>query len=64
MLVVDLRGLSFMDSSGLGELVRAQHRARRENRRLVLIKGEGSIARILAVAGVEATIETDPTPQQ
>ena len=53
-----------MDSSGLGELVRAQHRARRENRRLVLIKGEGSIARILAVAGVEATIETDPTPQQ
>jgi anti-anti-sigma regulatory factor len=47
-----------MDSSGLGELVKAHHRARRENGRLVLIQDEGSIARILAAAGVEDTIET------
>jgi anti-anti-sigma regulatory factor len=30
-----------MDSSGLGELVKAHRRARRENRWVVLVKGSG-----------------------
>src|SRR5437588_4940145 len=38
-LVLDLRGLVFMDSSGLRELFAAQRRAREEGRRLVLVKG-------------------------
>jgi anti-anti-sigma factor len=62
--MIDLRELSFMDSSGLRELVKANHRARLANRRLVLVEGDGSIARVLAIAGVEDTIETEAAPKQ
>ena len=39
LIVVDLRELQFMDSSGLGELVHADRRARAERRRVVLVTG-------------------------
>src|SRR4051794_30364968 len=37
-LVIDLRGLEFLDSTGLGELMAAQRRAREAGRHLVLLK--------------------------
>src|SRR5207244_1401555 len=39
LLLIDLRDLTFMDSSGLRELFSAQRRARAARRRLVLVKG-------------------------
>ena len=38
-LVLDLRALSFLDSSGLARLLAASRRARRERRRLLLVRG-------------------------
>src|SRR3982750_526459 len=38
-LVLDLKGLSFMDSCGLARLLAANRRAHRERRRLVLVRG-------------------------
>jgi anti-anti-sigma factor len=56
-LVLDLRELRFMDSTGLGELVRAQQRARKGGCRLILVKREGPIERILAISGLAEELE-------
>ena len=62
LIVIDLRGLEFMDSSGLAELVYATRRARAQQRRVVLVTGSASIDRILAVSGAEQLLETTADP--
>jgi anti-sigma B factor antagonist len=56
-IVLDLRELSFMDSCGLGRLVAARRRARREGRRLVLVRGGRAIQHLLALTGLEESFE-------
>jgi anti-sigma B factor antagonist len=64
-LVLDLRGLSFLDSSGLARLLAANSRARRERRRLVLIRGGKAVQRLLQITAVGHHFETvsDVPPQ-
>ena len=58
-VVVDLRGVTFMDSCGIGELVGAQQRAHHEGRRLVVVKGEGTeIDQVLHIAALDKALET------
>ena len=53
-LVVDLRHVSFMDSTGLGALVQAQKRMRRQGRGMTLRVVPGSpVASILEVSGMD-----------
>jgi anti-anti-sigma factor len=61
-LVLDLRGLGFMDSSGLRELFAAQRRAHREGRRLILVKGSRPIDRVLELVRAEAAVEIVDDP--
>jgi anti-sigma B factor antagonist len=46
-IVIDLRGLTMLDSAGLARLVSAQRRARRGGWKLVLLRGGRSIQRVL-----------------
>jgi anti-anti-sigma factor len=62
VLVIDLRELTFMDSSGLRELFSAQRRARAEDRRLVLVKGSAPIDRVLEMVRADAAVETVEDP--
>ena len=64
-LVLDLRGLSFLDSSGLARLLAANTRARREQRRLVLIRGGKAVQKLLQITAVGHHFETvsDVPPQ-
>jgi anti-anti-sigma factor len=57
-VVVDPRGLAFMDSSGLRVLV-ASHARTRDGQRFQIVRPpEGSaIARILSIAGVETELD-------
>ena len=57
-VVLDLRGLSFLDSSGLARLLAAQRRARRERRRLLLVRGTVAVQRLLALTAVSEHFET------
>ena len=51
-LVLDLRGLSFLDSCGLARLLAAHRRAKRERRRLLLVRGGPAVSRLLAITAV------------
>jgi anti-sigma B factor antagonist len=57
-LVLDLRGLSFLDSSGLARLLAANGRARREKRKLVLVRGTKAVQRLLQITAVGHHFET------
>jgi anti-sigma B factor antagonist len=56
-IVLDLRELSFMDSCGLGRLLAARRRARRDGRRLVLVRGGRAIQSLLAMTGTDEAFE-------
>jgi anti-anti-sigma factor len=56
-VVLDLRRLSFLDSSGLARLLAANRRARRERRRLLLIRSV-PVQRLMAITAVGEQFET------
>ena len=51
-VVVDLRALRFIDSTGLSLLVNAYNRARAAGRRLTIVSGRGPARRILETTGL------------
>ena len=62
VLVLDLRELTFMDSNGLRLLLRARKRAADDGRRLVLVRGQGIVQRVLEVAGIVERFEMVSDP--
>jgi anti-sigma B factor antagonist len=62
LLVLDLRDLRFVDTTGLAELIAADKRCRRERRRLVVVMGPGPVERIFALSGLRGRIEIAATP--
>jgi anti-anti-sigma factor len=61
-LVIDLRDLTFMDSTGLRELFQARRRASAAERRLVLVKGSEPIDRVLEIVRADSVLETVDDP--
>jgi anti-sigma B factor antagonist len=61
-LIIDLRGLEFMDSSGIRLLVEADLRARAEDRRLILVRGSEAVHRVLAIALLDKRLEIVDEP--
>jgi anti-sigma B factor antagonist len=53
-IVVDLRGLQFMDSTGITLLTRWNTRAPRDGFELALVQGDERIARLFALTGLHA----------
>ncbi|HEX2266597.1 MAG TPA: STAS domain-containing protein [Actinomycetota bacterium] len=56
-LVLDLRGLNFMDSSGLRVVLEADLRSRREARRFALIPGPEPVHRVFLIALLDKRLE-------
>jgi anti-sigma B factor antagonist len=55
--VVDLRGLTFIDSSGVSGVMAAARRARDAGERLVCVPGRASIQRVFELTGVDTVLE-------
>jgi anti-sigma B factor antagonist len=58
LVVLDLRELAFMDSSGVHAIVDASSRARQHGRRLLLLRGPAHIDRIFSLTGYSDEVET------
>jgi anti-anti-sigma factor len=52
-VVLDLRGLTFMDVLGLHELIRQNEFARSNGHNLAVVRGTDAIQRVLKLTGVE-----------
>lgn len=61
-VVIDLRKLSFMDSSGLRIIVSAHQRLTSEGRKLHLIPGPAPIQRIFAVTRLDERLDFVEAP--
>jgi anti-sigma B factor antagonist len=63
-VVVDLRGLDFMDSSGIRVLVAGHTRAGRSGTRLVVVRAAGgsAVAKIIEVSGLDGELHLVDDP--
>jgi anti-sigma B factor antagonist len=64
LLIVDLRGLEFMDSTGLSVLVRAHQRAAQTGQRFGVVRGPQQVQRLLSLTGVADRLTIVETPDE
>jgi anti-anti-sigma factor len=63
-VIVDLRGLTFIDSTGLGVLVRAHQLAKEHRRRFGLVRGNGQVNRLLSLTGLDTELLVGESTEQ
>jgi len=56
-LVIDLRGVGFMDSSGLRSVIMAAQRAEEDARRFALVPGKKQVMRVFEITRMEERLE-------
>jgi anti-anti-sigma factor len=60
--VFDMRGLTFIDSSGLRALIMADRRVRAAGGRFIVVRGTDRVNEVLEVSGVARRIELVDEP--
>jgi anti-sigma B factor antagonist len=63
-LVLDLRGVQFMDTSGLQLLIEEQRRSRERGGAFAVVPGPARVQRLLDVAGLTSRLELVPAPEE
>jgi anti-sigma B factor antagonist len=63
-LVLDLSGLSFMDSSGLRLVLETDIRARRDGRRFAIVPGPDAVHRVFLIALLDKRLEFVDDPSR
>lgn len=61
-VVVDLRDVAFMDSSGLRAILEAYKRGLSAGRRLVVVCGPGAVRRVLEITGASTVLDVAAEP--
>ena len=56
-VALDLSRVTFLDSSGLRVIVSADQRARRENRRFVVVRGPDTVQRVFSITRLDEQLE-------
>jgi anti-anti-sigma factor len=63
LIVLDLRELTFIDSTGLRSILAADARARREGRRVVVVPGPPTVHRVFRIALLDQRLEFVEDPE-
>ena len=63
LVILDLRQIEFMDSTGLRVLLTAHQRAQESGRRFALVKGADQVERVLTLTGVRDLLTVVDTPE-
>jgi anti-anti-sigma factor len=63
-LLLDLRDLTFIDSTGIRLVLEADARARRDARRLALVRGPDEVHRVFLIALLDKRLEFVDEPSQ
>lgn len=61
-LVLDLRKVDFIDSTGLRAVIAADERARSAGRRLVIVRGPAAVERVFSVTQLDQRLEIVDDP--
>lgn len=64
VVIVDLRNLEFMDSTGLSVLVRAHQRATENGQRFGVVRGPQQVQRLLSLTGVADRLNIADSPDE
>jgi anti-anti-sigma factor len=64
LVIIDLRGLEFMDSTGLGVLIRAHNHAQETGHRLGIVNGSSQVRRLLSLTGVAERLTIVDSPDE
>jgi anti-sigma B factor antagonist len=64
LLVIDLRELEFMDSTGLSIIVNAHQRLAEDGRELSLVRGPQQVQRLLDLTGVAERLRLVDSPEE
>lgn len=64
LLVIDLREVTFMDSSGLRLMLRLDERQRSSGNRLTVIRGGRRVARVLELTGADEQLDLVSDPAE
>jgi anti-anti-sigma factor len=62
VIVLDLREVEFIDSTGVRALIAADERARSNGRRLVVVRGSTAVDRLLSVTQLDRRLEIVDDP--
>jgi anti-anti-sigma factor len=63
LLVADLRGLSFLDSTGVRVLIATDLKAKESGARFGVVRGDGMVARLLEVTRVDQRFPVVDDPE-
>jgi anti-sigma B factor antagonist len=63
-VIVDLRGLEFIDSTGLSVLVKAHQQAQEAGREFGIINGGAQVRRLLSLTGVTERLRVADEPDE
>ena len=64
LVILDLRQIEFMDSTGLRVVLSAHRRAHDTGRRFALVRGAGQVERVLTVTGVRDLLTVVDVPEE
>jgi anti-sigma B factor antagonist len=64
LIIVDLRELEFMDSTGLSVLVRAHQRATEKGQEFAVVRGPQQVQRLLSLTGVADRLTLVDSPDE